>query len=435
MKTEALKSNEEAIAQRAFDACCQAFEESDYGLALIYLNNALNHHSALKYLERLPRIIANLSETDRVNAIEQAINVCSIALFHNDPEDIPKIMAVVEAIKALEEESLPDTQMPDAMEETTEFAKIAERAEAFAWNTFAASGDLEDLQRLTERMAFFNGIIQAGEALNRSELSSAQRKLLDQAPNEVQDTKTFAEYVSIRKSVEGVLDETKFEVTRADYSSPYVLYRLQQANALLSQLWLFNVDAVIDHAIYIKQLADLQKEYAACERAFLERESEPLCNRIEADISEALVNAAQQTSTFTEQIETLQKRYGEIAAKIAEVPLKSKVGELQGKLQAVAEKIADLSKKRSAAYQERCADICRQAIEDYDEGIRCSRKKAKSILTGNPLYRINESLIVPETATLLQMARQLLEAKLSVSEKADFAVQSVKANKMRLEDF
>ena len=108
---------------------------------------------------------------------------------------------------------------------------------------------------------------------------------------------------------------------------------------------------------------------------------------------------------------------------------------MQRELQVFADKIGEILKKRYAAYQSKCAQICRDAIQIFEDTTWVWESDAEEILRKCPLDTINEALICPETATILQMTKQILEDKLSRIKKADFAVKCIEAQKMKLEDF
>jgi len=243
------------------------------------------------------------------------------------------------------------------------------------------------------------------------------------------------------------LEEAKKELNKPDYNSQYVVSRLQQTTTLLSQLWLFDVVSTIGQETYLTQLNALQKASSDLEKEFLEKESAPMCRNIREEIAKEIKKIHSVDSPyddrgnrkacgkFTPQINISQRKYGEIAARVAEIPLKSKALEMQGELQNLAEMINELSKKRYAAYQKKCAEICRKAIQNFEDITWVWEKDAQKILEDNPIHTINEALISPETATILQMTKQILENKLTRINKADFAVKCIEAEKKKLEDF
>lgn len=428
------------IAKRAFEHSQQAFEDGNYELAQVYLLNAMTHHSDLKYLSSYPTIIKKLPASERNTYIDQAINLYSIALYNNPPEDIVQIMKLIEDLKKMMVAAGGDYSLDngddDFADASQTFAKFEEESKKFTWKNLISTGKIEDLHQLSARMDFFSNVSQAGANVPLYALSESQKRLLNNASQELQDTKTFVEYVSIRKSVEQYLEEAKSEIKKIGYNSQFAVCRLQQVNSLLSQLWLFDVVSVIGRENYVEQLNRLQKSCSAVEKEFLEKESEPLCRKIKSEIDSEISRGNKYSNNkLTSLLEILQKRYGEIATLIAELPLKSKIPEMQAELQKLAEKINELSKKRYAAYQKKCAAICRLAIQNFEDITWVWEKDAEEILRKNPLHTINEALISPETATILQMTKQMLEDKLSRTNKADFAVRCIEAEKMKLEDF
>ena len=434
-----MNSEDINIAQRAFGFSQQAFENGNYELAQTYMLNAITHYSDLKYLSSYPTIIKKLSHSDRNIYIEQAINLYSIALFNNPPEDVSQIMSLIEELKEyIVEEATSNNFSTDDNDdvENNIFVGFETEAPKYCWNKLIESGKIEDINVLSEKVDFLNDVIQASEEVPLYSLSEAQRELLQKSPQVLQETKTFIEYVGIRKSVEQYLDEAKIEIRKANYDSQYVVCRLQQVSTLLAQLWLFDVNSIIGREKYSEQLRKLQKSCTELEKEFLEKESEPLCMTIKNEISFEIARTEKYSNAkFTAMIDILQKRYGEISAKISEIPLKSKILEMQRELQKLAETINELSKKRYAAYQKKCAKICRAAIQNFEDITWVWEKDAEEILRKNPLHTINEALISPETASILQMTKQILEDKLSKLNKADFAVKCVEADKMKLEEF
>ena len=436
-----MNSENITIAQRAFEHSKQAFEDGKYELAQVYLLNAMTHHSDLKYLSCYLTIIKKLPFAQRNEYIDQAINLYSIALYNNPPEEVLQIMELIGDLKNMTVDSGAGPSLDNGNEDvdgaaSQTFDQLEEEGKKFVWKELISSGKIENLNLLTARMEFFNNVSQAGANVPLYALTESQKSLLYRASQELQDTKTFVEYVSIRKSVEQYLEEAKSEVGQVSYNSHYVVCRLQQVNTLLSQLWLFDVVSVIGRENYLEQLNRLQKSCSAVEIEFLEKESEPLCRRIKSEIDSEIARADRYShNKLTGLLEILQKRYGEIATMIAELPLKSKIPEMQSELQKLAEKINELSKKRYAAYQKKCAEICRHAIQHFEDITWVWEKDAEEILRKHPLHTINEALITPETATILQMTKQMLEDKLSRINKADFAVRCIEAEKMKLEDF
>ena len=437
-----MNTDNKSVAQRAYEQSQQAFKDGNYELAQVYLFNAMTHHSDLKYLSSYPTIIKKLPASERNTYIEQAINLFSIALYNNPPEEIVQIMNLIEDLKKMAITSDGDYSLDNGNEEYDfveayqTFVKFEEESKKFIWENLISSGKIEDIKELSARVEFYNNVSQAGSNVPLYALTDSQKRLLNNASQELQDTKTFVEYVSIRKSVEQYLDEANSEMREIGYNSQYVVCRLQQVNTLLSQLWLFDVISVIGRKNYIEQLNRLQKSCSAMEKEFLEKETEPLCREIKTEIGSEISRANEHSDNkFTPLIESLQRRYGEIAAQIAELPLKSKIPVMQVELQKLAEKINELSKKRYAAYQKKSARICRLAIQDFENITWVWEKDINEILRKNPLHAINEALLSPETATILQMTKQMLEDKLSRTNKADFAVRCIEAEKMKLEDF
>lgn len=428
----------ENVAKRAFEFSQKELENGNYKLAQTYMLNAITHHSDLKYLSFYLTIIKKLPIAERNAYIEQAINLYSIALFNNPPEEVNQILSLIETfeknlVKITNNESadFEDNNIKD-----NEFIKIENKWKNYTWENLINSEKLEDTDTLSERVNILDDIIQTNGDYGNF-LSSTMRRLIEDAPKMLQETKIFIEYIGIKKSVEQYLHESKLEIVKTNYNSQYIACRLQQANSLLSQLWLFDVDSIIGRKNYLaEQLNNLQKEYECNEKIFLEKESESICKSIKSKIADGISDAKNYSHPkITAVIQCLQKCYEEISIQISAIPLKSKMIEMQAELQKLAEIINDLSRKRYAAYQMECAKICRNAIQLFEDITWVWERDVEEILRKCPLDTINEALICPETATILQMTKQILEDKLSMKKKADFAVKCIEATKMRLEDF
>ena len=447
-----MNSENTTIAQRAFECSNKALEDGKYELAQIYMLNAMTHHSDLKYLSEYPKILEKLPVSERNSYLEQAIDLYSVALYNNPPEETLQIIELIDNLKKMIVETENDTPADDESgdDETAAaqaFAELEAENGKYAWKTLVETNKIEDIDALSARMDFYNKVLQVGAALSLQNLTKSQKQLLDNAAQELQDTKTVVEYVSIKNSAEQYLAEAKKELNKPDYNSQYVVSRLQQTTSLLSQLWLFDVVSTIGQETYLTQLNALQKASSDLEKEFLEKESAPLCRNIREEIAKEIKKIHSVDSPyddrgnrkacgkFTPQINISQRKYGEIAARVAEIPLKSKALEMQGELQNLAEMINELSKKRYAAYQKKCAEICRKAIQNFEDITWVWEKDAQKILEDNPIHTINEALISPETATILQMTKQILENKLTRINKADFAVKCIEAEKKKLEDF
>ena len=447
-----MNSENKIIAQRAFECSKKALEDGNYELAQIYMLNAMTHHSDLKYLSDYPKILEKLPVSERNSYLDQAIDLYSVALYNNPPEETLQIIELIDNLKKMIVETGNDTPPDDESGDDESaaaqaFAELEAESRKYAWKTLIETNKNEDIDALSARMDFYNKVLQAGAALSPQNLTKSQKQLLDNAAQELQDTKTVVEYVSIKNSAEQYLEEAKKELNKPDYNSQYVVSRLQQTTTLLSQLWLFDVVSTIGQETYLTQLNALQKASSDLEKEFLEKESAPMCRNIREEIAKEIKKIDSVDSPyddrgnriahrkFTPQINISQRRYGEIATRIAEIPLKSKALEMQGELQKLAEKINELSKKRYAAYQKKCAEICRQAIQNFEDITWVWEKDAQKILEDNPIHTINEALISPETATILQMTKQILEDKLTRINKADFAVKCIEAEKMKLEEF
>ena len=439
-------------AQHAFECSEKALKDGKYELAQIYMLNAMTHHSDLKYLSAYPLILEKLPASERNGYLEQAIDLYSVALYNNPPEEILRIIELIEKLRGMMVETgndgpADDENGDDESAAAQAFAELEAETEKYAWKTLIDTKKIEDLNVLSARMDFYNKVLQVGAALSLQNLTKSQNQLLDNAAQELQDTKTVVEYVSIKNSAEQYLAEAKKELDKTEYNTQYVVNRLQQTSSLLSQLWLFDVVSTIGQETYLTQLNALQKASSDLEKEFLEKESAPLCRNIREEIAKEIKKIDSVDSPyddrgnrkacgkFTPQINISQRKYGEIAARVAEIPLKSKALEMQGELQKLAEEINELSKKRYAAYQKKCAELCRQAIQDFDDSNWVGDKTALDILNKNRIHTINEALISPETANILQMTKQILEEKLTRINKADFAVKCIEAEKMKLEDF
>lgn len=439
-------------AQHAFECSEKALKDGKYELAQIYMLNAMTHHSDLKYLSAYPLILEKLPASERNGYLEQAIDLYSVALYNNPPEEILRIIELIEKLRGMMVETgndgpADDENGDDESAAAQAFAELEAETEKYAWKTLIDTKKIEDLNVLSARMDFYNKVLQVGAALSLQNLTKSQNQLLDNAAQELQDTKTVVEYVSIKNSAEQYLAEAKKELDKTEYNTQYVVNRLQQTSSLLSQLWLFDVVSTIGQETYLTQLNALQKASSDLEKEFLEKESAPLCRNIREEIAKEIKKIDSVDSPyddrgnrkacgkFTPQINISQRKYGEIAARVAEIPLKSKALEMQGELQKLAEEINELSKKRYAAYQKKCAGLCRQAIQDFKDSNLVGNKTALDILNKNRIHTINEALISPETANILQMTKQILEEKLTRINKADFAVKCIEAEKMKLEDF
>ena len=431
-----MNSENEKMASQAFELCQNAYEEGNYELAQTYILNAITHHSALKYLQTYPEILKKLPRSSRNTHVEQAINLYSIALFNNPPNDVIDIMKLIDDINRLTvaEKDLEPNETEDEDSKEAFVEEILLKLNKYSWEDIKACGKLEDLKTLSERIDLFNSFLQISDSVIADCFPKQHRQAIAAAPDQIQETKTFIEYIGIRSSVENYLNEVTVEVKRDFYNSHYITARLQQAETLLSQLWLFSVESIIGKDFFA-QLDDLKKKCNDLEKEFLERESNPICKKIKDEIKQELSAKYSSNCKYTTIIEDMQKKYTEISQKINQIPLNTKIPEMQRELQVFADKIGEILKKRYAAYQSKCAQICRDAIQIFEDTTWVWESDAEEILRKCPIDTINEALICPETATILQMTKQILEDKLSRIKKADFAVKCIEAPKMKLEDF
>ncbi len=420
--------NDVKLAEEAFALCKNAFENSDYEMARIYCLNAITHNHNIDYFKSLAAIAGKFPAEEQSEAIDQTLNILQMAMLQIPASDIIAVKEIIDALN-LQLSSLSLSKIESSSQNSSADIEVLHEITqgAYSWKHLEYIKKIDDPETIQERIVILQNF------LNNESLAADSEKAVN---DELQNTTVYLEYIGIKKSVEQYLTEAKHEMSKADYDSQYVVCRLQQVSTLLAQLWLFDVNSVIGREKYSEQLRKLQKSCTELEKEFLEKESEPLCMEIKKDISAEIARAEKYSNAkFTAVIDILQRRYGEISAKISEIPLKSKIIEMQSELQKLAEVINELSKKRYAAYQKKCAKICRTAIQNFEDMTFVWEKDAQEILCKNPLHTINEALISPETASILQMTKQILEEKLSKLNKADFAVKCVEADKMKLEDF
>lgn len=316
METTNVQKNND-IALRSFKLSQKEFENGNYELAQTYILNAITHESKLEYLSFYLAIIEKLPPTERSSYIDQAINIYSIALFNNPPEEIVQIMDLIKKMK----ESMVETEAADSPEpddNTAEsnpaciFAEFERKEKDYAWNKLIKDEKIEDINTLLAKIDLYNEIIRSSEEVSLDSLTKEQQKLSLEAPQELQETKTYVDYVGLKGSVNQYLNESKEELNKDNYNSQYVVCRLQQANTLLSQLWLFDVISIIGSESYTEQLNTLQKKYSDLERTFLEKESEPLCKKIKENIDSEISKIEQclkKDNKLTPFIEVVQKRY------------------------------------------------------------------------------------------------------------------------------
>ncbi|NLD51226.1 MAG: hypothetical protein GX660_29165, partial [Clostridiaceae bacterium] len=318
------------FAEKAFDLCRKAYRAKDIPLARIYALNAITHHSNTKYLEAYLSIVKKIPASDRRVAIEEALNIYSMAMYQCDPEEIGKIQELIAQLEEIQDESFArDVSWENNPENTP--SSNRELIEQYSWNALRKNGMLEKLDCVREKSILFQQLIDSGN------LNSTRRQ---QCEKEFQESITLLDYLTKIEIFENTLAEIKKELDSKTCNIYYTAARLQNGASLLSQLWLLDVSNIItDSKSRLNALALKLEDF---ERKYNKFRSEPLFRELKSKLQNAISKKTEPGAKLTPFLVYWQKIAQEVSPKLCELSDSDAVMELQkllNQLNSLAESI------------------------------------------------------------------------------------------------
>ena len=218
---------------------------------------------------------------------------------------------------------------------------------------------------------------------------------------------------------------------------------LQQLSSILSQLWTMkddgpfslNANKCFKNRIKMMQLRFEEMEEKTQE--FLGREVfDGMCAKIEefnredagcADNAKRESESLPTDKTWTKHIQSGQKLIAEIRGALQQLPYKEHRDKLLADLDRIEKLVASWSVYRYARYQRIVADLCKKAVDKWNENTTVNKDEARGWLKDYKFPQIDESLLSPEAAgvTDLGKAFDLLAGQLDVKQMGDRALPPV----------
>lgn len=419
-----MEKNEE-LAEKAYELCQQAYKNKDVELARVYLMNALTHNTELRYLKALVTIVKKTPFAARKEVAQQALNMFSMALFQAPADQIVEIRDLISEMQDIYDEAFAfdgSAAAGDAFAATTwnEFLNV------YSWTELRSNGGILSLNKIQEKGSYLQKMLDSGS------LTDEQR---NKAEHEFKTTVSYIEYLTKEEALKLSLSDTEMELAGRK-NLFYLAAKIQNVEALLSQLWLLNIEDAMPTERYRAILSDYAEKIGALEKRYTELKGQPLFDEIKAKLSSSITYVPKDGGEKkTPTLKRWQKLIQEVSTRMQELQNPDQLAELQKLLHELGAASDRLSRERYADYQAFCARQCKGAIKDFDNTGVVSASDAQRYLDYWDLAKIDETLLSPEASGMFHEAKAMLVDKLSRMDRADFQVKCVTAAKFSLEDF
>ena len=429
-----MENNQKQLAEKAYRLCKTSTEKGDYDLARIYILNAITHDARMEYFDELIDIVKKTSpDVQRRNVAEQTLNILSMALLQNDPDQVIKIQAMMDELQIVCDDTFDSN--PAEQESESELISSFADLEKHSWKTLKKAGKLKKMEVIQEKTDFIQQILNS-ERLSGEQKKTAERELLESA--------SYYEYLSKEKALNETLEEIKNEIkTKIEGRNLFFLAaKLQNASGIMAQMWLLDVSAVLDSRPVLTQYAETiqkyEKEYNKIRSHHLWLELKEKAMDVEKEIRSGSPDKSgtpMPDKNLTKKLKRIQECIQEISGRLYELTDPEAIQDINRKIRELGKKVEEISQQRFAAYQGYVAEKCKEAISDYDDKTHVSEKNALNFLEDYHFAEIDESLLSPEAASIFHEAKGLFLNKLGVVKKAEFQVKCVISEKKKLEDF
>lgn len=437
MKENTVETNHE-LSDKAYAYYAKVKEQGDRELARLYLVNAITHSPNIVYIRQYVDDLKREDDADREEILPQAMALLSQAALNGSPDDVVEIRQLVES---LQQEDVRD-DAPEIIDDNSE--KLKQAFLDFSWDRMERRDELFDLSRLAEKAEMLQ------KALESEVLSDDEAEDYAQMLKETQAQLNFAslckefdrihEMVSMALLVQGEFDKIFKAQTIAG---------LQQLSSILSQLWTMkddgpfslNANKCFKNRIKMMQLRFEEMEEKTQE--FLGREVfDGMCAKIEefnredagcADNAKRESESLPTDKTWTKHIQSGQKLIAEIRGALQQLPYKEHRDKLLADLDRIEKLVASWSVYRYARYQRIVADLCKKAVDKWNENTTVNKDEARGWLKDYKFTQIDESLLSPEAAGVFHDIKAKLANKFNSEEMAEFEYHCIVDKKMKLE--
>lgn len=415
----------EVLAEGAYALCQKAYKDKDVDLARVYLLNALTHNTELSYLKALVTIVKKTPFGARKEVAQEALNMFSMALFQAPADQVLEIRKLIDEMQEVYDASFA-FDGSSLVSESSTTATWGELLDSYSWSALRTNGELGDLSKVQEKGNYLQKLLDVGS------LTDSQRKRVER---EFRVTVSYAEYLTKETVLASTLSDAEGELA-GKKNLQCLSAKVQNAETLLSQLWLLDVEDVIPSEKYRITLTDYAGRIDRLTKAYSHLRGLPIFEELKSKLAEALKDEPGNTKTKSHVLSRWQTVLQDVSGRMQEIQDPDQIAELQKLIRNLGEASERLSRARYAEYQAYCAKQCRGAIKSFDDtNGKVSASDALKYLERWELARIDETLLSPEASGMFHEAKGMLVDKLSRMDRAEYQVKCVTCDKISLEAF
>lgn len=437
MVANTMDTNRE-LSKKAYAYYAEASKRGDLELSRLYLVNAITHSPDIAYIRQYVEDLKREEDVDREEILPQAMALLSQAALNGSPDDVVEIRQLVESLQQANLRKIEPDNTDDGPE------KLKQIYLDFSWNKMEERGELFDLSRLAEKVEMLQKALETG-VLSDADAADYARALKE-AQSQMGFVSLCADFDRINELVKAGLN---VKGNPDDNLNAQMVAALQQLSSILAQLWTTKDDgpyASDECRCFRSHIEVMQRKFNETEvhvQEFLGRKIfGDIMLKIEvfnhddascADVACRTTESLPADKTWTEHIQAGQKLMAEIRKAIQMLPYKSHREELEANLDRVEKLVSSWVIYRYARYQRIVADLCKGAIDKWNDNTTVNKDEARLWLNSYKFTQIDESLLSPEAAGVFHNIKAKLSNKFSSEEMADFEYHCIVDHKMKLE--
>lgn len=428
-------------AEKAIALYKSTLQQGDAETARLYLINALSHDPCIENIRFYVQELLKSNPSDLEGILPQSYSILSEAAITGSPDNIVEIRSL---IARLEDHCSAAKSDVSEVPEDDEERRLLDELEKTSWEGLKADGLFDsdntkwDVGRLVSRVELLKKALSSGYLSD--ELAEHYAEELPKTELQISFCSAYNEFYRLGRAIIEAIT-INGDMIAEDDKMRFVAM-IQQMSNLLNQVSTMPDEGLgeqgTEDCIYNRtskmistfKLVDGKLQLAIGAEAFNAVSSE-----IDSFIEKNKGRIDDVAGVLTSRILAAQALKERIARQIPMIPARQHQEAVAEKIKLVDKLVEDWQKLRYAAYQRRVADFCRQAVKNWDDNLTVSEDEAKQWLKDFRFAEVNESLLLPEAASVFQSIKSRLMEKLSKEDKADFDYKCIVSSKMKLEDF
>ena len=422
-------------SQKAMDLYKLALAKGDSEGARVYLLNALAHDPSMDNIKLYVNELKQLGSLERENLLPQAYEILSQAAITGPVENISQIQELIAQLQ-----TLSDVPKPLPQDDGEEEKNLKDELESTSWKNLLEGGVYDSdeqtwhLERIEKRLVLLKRALESG--LLDDNQAEQYGDELSKTELQLSFCSVSNEFYRLAKLVIGycIIDggvlTTELKMR--------VVANLQQMSSMLNQV-LNMPDEGLDMSWGDYSISNcagaLIKSYRNVESRAQLAIGKDVFDEILDDMHKFNAEHESLSGLVTVHINAAQDFREKIVRRISEMPAAEHQRVIASKLKDFDKTLADWNKNRYARYQKWVADLCRKAVQKWDDTTMVSAKDAKDWIDSFNFAEIDESLLSPEAAGVFMSIKTRLMDKLSNEERANYDYKFIVSPKKRLESF